>query len=97
MARYPMRKFLQMFVMTSAFAAHGACDDVIWLLSGAPDEEEETVSQLETIQMDVARLAERAREEAERLVALARAGTWPPPVVDEWTLTRIRELDATAG
>ena len=47
-----MRKFLKMFVMTSAFAAHGACDDVIWLLSGAPDEEEETMAQVETLDVD---------------------------------------------
>src|SRR5690606_39836742 len=30
--------------------------------------------------------AERARTEAERLMEQARAGTWPPPVVSEWTL-----------
>ena len=31
-----------------------------------------------------------ARREAERLLRLARAGTWPPPVVHEWTLERAR-------
>jgi len=32
--------------------------------------------------------AARAREEAGRLLELARAGTWPPGVVGEWTLER---------
>jgi len=35
--------------------------------------------------------AQRAREEARRLVEGARAGTWPPPVVREWTLERCRK------
>lgn len=35
--------------------------------------------------------AQRAREEADRLMAAAAAGTWPPPVVHEWTLERVRE------
>ena len=39
-----MRKALKILIMTSAFAAHGACDDVIWLLSGAPEEEESVAS-----------------------------------------------------
>lgn len=40
--------------------------------------------------------AARAREEAERIVAAARAGEWPPPVVGEWTLERCRaELGRT--
>jgi len=39
-------------------------------------------------------IANRAREEADRLLALARAGTWPPSVVREWTLERA--LEATA-
>lgn len=35
-------------------------------------------------------LASRAREEARRLIDEAEAGRWPPPVVYEWTLERIR-------
>lgn len=31
-----------------------------------------------------------ARAEANRLMALARDGTWPPPVVHQWTLERAR-------
>jgi len=34
--------------------------------------------------------AKRARAEAARLVALARAGKWPPAVCAEWTLERAR-------
>lgn len=33
-------------------------------------------------------LAESARAEAERLLALVERGVWPPPVVGEWTLER---------
>jgi hypothetical protein len=36
--------------------------------------------------------AERARAEARSLVERARAGTWPPPVVAEWTLERCRSV-----
>ena len=36
--------------------------------------------------------AARALAEAERLVADARAGAWPPPRVREWTLERVREV-----
>jgi predicted RNA-binding protein associated with RNAse of E/G family len=35
-------------------------------------------------------LASRAREEARRLIAEAEAGRWPPPVVYDWTLERVR-------
>lgn len=35
-------------------------------------------------------LAMAARREADRLLALARAGHWPPPVVEQWTLERVR-------
>ena len=34
-------------------------------------------------------LARRARAEADRLMSRAAAGTWPPPVVHDWTLGRI--------
>lgn len=37
-------------------------------------------------------VAARARAEAEALVANARRGRWPPPVVQEWTLERARAL-----
>lgn len=36
-------------------------------------------------------LAWAARDEALRLLHLARDGAWPPPVVQEWTLERVRE------
>ena len=34
-------------------------------------------------------LARRARGEADRLLDLAAAGRWPPPIVREWTLEQI--------
>jgi predicted RNA-binding protein associated with RNAse of E/G family len=40
-------------------------------------------------------LAGRARDEAHMLLARARSGDWPPPVVREWTLERA--LAATAA
>lgn len=36
--------------------------------------------------------AERARAEAQSLVEGAAQGTWPPPVVSEWTLERCRSV-----
>lgn len=39
--------------------------------------------------------AHRAREEAERILALVESGAWPPPVVSEWTLERA--LAAVSG
>lgn len=33
--------------------------------------------------------ARRAREEADRLIELAHDGTWPPPIVEQWTLARV--------
>lgn len=45
-----------------------------------------------------ARTAERARTEADRLVELARTGSWPPEIVAEWTLERaLALLDGAAG
>ena len=35
------------------------------------------------------RLAARARDEVERLASEARAGRWPPRIVEEWTRERI--------
>ena len=40
--------------------------------------------------------AERARREAERLLEGGRLGTWPPPVVSEWTRHRALELVSSA-
>jgi predicted RNA-binding protein associated with RNAse of E/G family len=39
-----------------------------------------------------AEMAQSARAEADRLLGLARTGTWPPPVVREWTLERALEV-----
>ncbi|MEJ2216776.1 MAG: DUF402 domain-containing protein [Gemmatimonadota bacterium] len=36
-------------------------------------------------------LATAAHREADRLVQLARAGHWPPPIVETWTLERVLE------
>lgn len=36
-----------------------------------------------------AETAARAQAEAEQLLALARAGAWPPPIVHEWPLERV--------
>lgn len=55
------------------------------------DELEEAVDR-GWISADAARGAER---EASRLVAAARDGTWPPPIVDAWPLDRAR--DAARG
>lgn len=44
------------------------------------------------------RTAARARAEADRLIALAGAGHWPPALVHEWTLERARAaIGAAAG
>jgi uncharacterized protein len=37
-------------------------------------------------------LVARARTEAESLMRAARAGRWPPAVVREWTLERVRSI-----
>lgn len=39
--------------------------------------------------------ARTAEEEADRLMAAARAGRWPPPVVDAWPLERARAVAGT--
>jgi predicted RNA-binding protein associated with RNAse of E/G family len=38
--------------------------------------------------------ADRARSVADDLLRRARAGAWPPPEVEEWTLERVREAFA---
>ncbi len=38
-------------------------------------------------------VAERAREEARRLVAAARAGLWPPAAVERWSREKARAAD----
>lgn len=40
--------------------------------------------------------ADRARFEADRLLDLAGTGAWPPPVVEEWTLSRALDVVAPA-
>ncbi len=42
-----------------------------------------------------ARTAERVREEAEALTGGLARGTWPPPVVGEWSLARALEVERT--
>lgn len=42
-------------------------------------------------------LAARAREEAEDLRFRHRAGTWPPPIVGEWSLERARLVSVSSG
>jgi len=37
-----------------------------------------------------AETGQAARHEAVRLIALARAGAWPPPIAREWTLERVK-------
>lgn len=39
---------------------------------------------------------EKARREAERLLSRARAGTWPPPTVHEWTRERAASVLAAS-
>ena len=41
-----------------------------------------------------AELAARAAQEAEHLLALVASGSWPPPVVREWTLERSSSVEA---
>lgn len=41
--------------------------------------------------------AEAARAEARRLLDAARAGAWPPPVVEAWTLDRVRGAEQGGG
>jgi hypothetical protein len=65
----------------------------VWLTPGASpvllDEDEfDLAVGKEWIDGDTAR---RALEEATHIMEQARAGTWPPPVVREWTLERVRE------
>ena len=36
--------------------------------------------------------AAHADAEVRRLAGMARAGVWPPPVVEEWTLERVRRV-----
>lgn len=71
----------------------------VWL---APDG---TVMVLDEAELDEAlgrewidrALAERALTEAGRLVEGVKAGSWPPPVVQEWTLERCRRELARDG
>ena len=65
----------------------------VWIRPGEPavllDEDEFDVGRLAGhIDEQTAR---RARNEADRLLALAGRGEWPPPLVQEWTLERALE------
>lgn len=63
--------------------------DVWWPAEGSPRllDEDELAEARAAGHIDDA-LALRAQEEAARLLEKADAGTWPPPVVEEWTLDR---------
>lgn len=67
--------------------------DLWWPSGGDPSilDEDELEDALEQGHIDEA-LAQRARTEASLLFQEARAGRWPPPVVEAWTLERT--LDA---
>ncbi len=70
----------------------------LWLpADGAPPtlEDEEEFAAAATAGTLPRRWAHLARREAERLMALARKGEWPPPVVREWT--RERAIEVLAG
>lgn len=72
--------------------------DVWWPVAGAAmlldaDEMEEALARGHI----GAELAKRAREEANHLLALAAAGSWPPAVVKEWTLERCVAAAEAAG
>ncbi|HUP51205.1 MAG TPA: DUF402 domain-containing protein [Longimicrobiales bacterium] len=68
----------------------------VWLAPGASArilDEDELTEALARGHIDP-ETAERARAEAERLLALAAAGEWPPPAALEWTLDRIEASEA---
>jgi len=58
-------------------------------------DEDELMDALESGHIE-AELADRAREEARRLIAMAEEGSWPPRVVSDWTLRRALE-EARSG
>ena len=70
--------------------------DVWWPDGGEPTllDEDELDEAFGREQID-AETAARAREEAQRLLALARERRWPPPIVEAWTLERA--LETLAG
>ena len=68
----------------------------VWLAPGASAsllDEDELTEALAQGHID-AETAGRARAEAERILALASAGEWPPPAAHEWTLERIEASEA---
>ena len=67
--------------------------DVWWAEGGEVQllDEDELAQALEGGDIDPG-TARSAQAEADRLLVLARAGTWPPPVVREWTLERALEV-----
>ncbi len=61
--------------------------DLWWPRGGSPTVlDEDELAEARTAGLIDEPLAERSEEEAARLLAAARAGRWPPPVVGEWTL-----------
>jgi uncharacterized protein len=63
----------------------------VWLAPGGAArllDEDELAGALSRGHID-AETAEQAQREADRLLALASTGAWPPPVAREWTLARI--------
>jgi predicted RNA-binding protein associated with RNAse of E/G family len=68
----------------------------VWLAPGAPAtllDEDELAEALARGHIDPD-AAERARSEAERILALASTRGWPPRVAREWTLERIEAGEA---
>lgn len=65
----------------------------VWLDEQGPVllDEEELDAALEAGDL-AGELAARARTEAARLMNAARAGTWPPPICEDWTLERARSV-----
>ncbi|MFW6078913.1 MAG: DUF402 domain-containing protein [Gemmatimonadota bacterium] len=64
----------------------------VWLPPGGPPrilDRDEFAAALDRGWLDTGDAA-RANEEAERLASAAERGEWPPPVVEEWTLERVR-------
>lgn len=66
--------------------------DVWWPAGGSVELlDEDELEQALSVGHIEADEAGRAMVEAKRILALAERGSWPPPVVEEWTLTRALE------
>jgi predicted RNA-binding protein associated with RNAse of E/G family len=71
----------------------------VWLPAGGEAallDEDELEAALAEGHID-AHLARGARAEADRLLWLAAAGAWPPPVAWEWTLERVEAEERLGG